>query len=118
MDRWQYLMVLGACLLLTAPLEFFGRGVYRRPRRVAAALLPVAAVFLIWDVVAAVGGVWSYNSQYVIGLIAPGGLPLEEALFFVVIPLCGLLTYNAVDTILTAVRRGAEKDEAEKVDAR
>ena len=53
MDRWQYLMVLLACLLLTAPLEFFGRGVYRRPRRVVAALLPVAAVFLIWDVVAA-----------------------------------------------------------------
>ena len=29
MDRWQYLMVLGACLLLTAPLEWLGSGVYR-----------------------------------------------------------------------------------------
>lgn len=43
MDRWQYLIVLGACLLITAPLEFFGKGVYRQPRRLAAAVLPVAA---------------------------------------------------------------------------
>ena len=31
MDRWQYLIVLGACLLITAPLEIFGAGVYRQP---------------------------------------------------------------------------------------
>jgi lycopene cyclase domain-containing protein len=112
MDRWQYLMVLGACLLLTAPLEFFGKGVYRRPRRLAAALLPVAVVYLIWDVIAVAGDVWEYNPLYIVGVIAPGGLPLEEVLFFVVIPLCGLLTYNAVDTILVAVRRRFGKVDA------
>ena len=112
MDQWQYLVVLGACLLVTAPLEFFGRGVYRRPRRVLAALLPVAVVFLIWDVIAAALGVWWYNPLYITGLFLPGGLPVEEVLFFVVIPLCGLLTYNAVDTILTAVRRRADKVDA------
>ena len=32
-------------------------------------------------------------------------MPIEEVLFFIVIPLCGLLTYNAVDTILTRLRR-------------
>lgn len=105
MDRWQYLFVLGACLLITAPLEFFGGGVYRRPTRLAVALLPVAAVFLIWDVIAVAGGVWWFNPIYLTGIIAPGDLPLEEVLFFVVIPLCGLLTYNAVDTILSALHR-------------
>ncbi|MBX7433036.1 lycopene cyclase domain-containing protein [Mycobacterium sp. Y57] len=105
MDRWQYLIVLGACLLITAPLEFFGAGVYRRPRLLAAALLPVAAVFLVWDVIAVAADVWWYNPLYITGVIAPGDLPLEEVLFFVVIPLCGLLTYNAVDTILSALRR-------------
>ncbi len=109
MDRWQYLMVLGACLLITAPLEFFGAGVYRRPLRLAAAVLPVAAVFLVWDVVAVAGGVWWYNPLYIVGVTAPGALPLEEVLFFVVIPLCGLLTYNAVDTMLSVLRRRLEK---------
>jgi hypothetical protein len=29
MDRWQYLIVLAACLAITLPLEIFGDGVYR-----------------------------------------------------------------------------------------
>ena len=105
MDRWQYLMVLGACLLITAPLELFGSGVFRQSRRAAAAVLPVAAVFLIWDAIAVAAHVWSYNPRYILGVIAPGDVPLEEVLFFLVVPLCGLLTYSAVDSILSAVSR-------------
>ena len=70
-DRWQYLIVLGACLLITAPLESFGSGVYRQSRRAAAAVLPVAAVFLIWDAIAVAAHVWSYNPRY-IGLVRLG----------------------------------------------
>lgn len=104
-DRWQYLLVLAACLAITAPLELFGSGVYRHPRRVLTAVLPVAAVFLIWDEVAAVTNVWTYDSRYISGLTIPVGVPIEEVLFFVVIPLCGLLTYNAVSTILDRISR-------------
>jgi lycopene cyclase domain-containing protein len=103
-DRWQYLIVLGACLLITAPLEAFGSGVYRQPRRVAAAVLPVAAVFLIWDAIAVAAHVWSYNPRYILGLTLPGEVPLEEVLFFLVIPVCGLLTYSAVDSLLSVLR--------------
>jgi lycopene cyclase domain-containing protein len=105
MDRWQYLLVLGACLAITAPLEFFGAGVYRRPRRTIRAILPVAAVFLVWDLLAIGADVWTYNPRYLTGVQLPLRIPLEEALFFVVIPLCGLLTYNAVTTILEMVKR-------------
>jgi lycopene cyclase domain-containing protein len=104
-DKWHYLMVLGACLLITVPLEFFGEGVYRQPRRLVTAVLPVAAVFLVWDAVAIAGDVWWYNPLYISGITAPGGVPLEEILFFLVIPVCGLLTYNAVSAILAMVRR-------------
>ena len=105
MDHWHYLFVLGACLLITAPLELFGRGVYRQPRRLLGALLPVAAVFLVWDVVAIAAGVWWYNPRYLLGLMLPGDVPLEEVLFFLVVPLCGLLTYSAVSSILSMVSR-------------
>ncbi|MGK2879685.1 MAG: lycopene cyclase domain-containing protein [Mycobacterium sp.] len=105
MDRWQYLIVLGACLVITAPLEFFGPGVYRQVRRTALAVLPVAAVFVVWDAIAIAADVWSYNQHYVTGIAVGADIPLEELLFFLVIPLCGLLTYNAVDTILTALQR-------------
>ncbi|MGV0836745.1 lycopene cyclase domain-containing protein [Mycolicibacterium thermoresistibile] len=105
MDRWHYLLVLAACLAITAPLEFFGAGVYRRAGQAARAILPVAVVFLVWDGIAIAFDVWTYNPQYLTGVMLPAGFPLEEVLFFVVIPLCALLTYNAVDTILGWLRR-------------
>lgn len=107
MDHWQYLIVLAACLLITAPLEFLGSGVYRHARRAAYAVLPVAAVFIVWDAVAIAADVWSYNPRYITGLHLPGAIPIEEVLFFLVIPLCGLLTYTAVEGILRRVRTRA-----------
>jgi lycopene cyclase domain-containing protein len=109
MDRWQYLLVLVACLVITAPLEFLGPGVYRNAKRAAVAVLPVAAVFVVWDLIAIAAHVWSYNPQYVTGMELPGRMPIEELLFFVVIPLCGLLTYNAVDGLLGRVRAHRRK---------
>ena len=105
MDRWQYLIVLGACLLITAPLEILGEGVYRQARRAAFAVLPVAAVFVVWDAVAIAAHIWTYNPRYVTGIKLPAAIPIEELLFFIVIPLCGLFTYNAVDTILTYLKK-------------
>ena len=104
-DHWQYLILLGLCLAITAPLELFGKGVYRQARRVVLAVAPVAAVFLIWDAVAIAAGIWTYDGKYITGLDIPPHIPIEEVLFFVVIPLCGLLTYNAVSTILEWSRR-------------
>ncbi len=104
-DRWQYLIVLGLCLAITAPLELFGAGVYRQPRRLARAVLPVAALFLVWDAVAIGAGVWTYNREYITGLHIPFGVPIEEVLFFLVIPLCGLLTYEAVIVVTARIRR-------------
>jgi lycopene cyclase domain-containing protein len=104
-DRWQYLILLGLCLAITTPLELFGDGVYRQPRRLARAVVPVTAVFLAWDAVAITNGVWTYNGQYITGIHIPFRVPIEELLFFLVIPLCGLLTYNAVSAILDRSRR-------------
>ena len=105
MDRWQYLIVLGACLAITAPLEFFGPGVYRQPWRTMRAIAPVTLGFLIWDAIAIAADVWSYNPRYISGIRVGFGIPLEELLFFIVIPLCGLLTYNAVTAMLTRLKQ-------------
>ena len=105
MGHWQYLFVLAACLAITLPLELLGPGVYRQPWRTVCAIIPVAAVFVIWDAVAIAAGVWTYNPLYVTGVELLGRIPVEELLFFVVIPLCGLLTYNAVEALLKRLRR-------------
>jgi lycopene cyclase domain-containing protein len=112
-DAYHYLILMGACLALTAPLEVFGDGVYRQLRRTAAAILPVAAVFVLWDMLAILGDVWSYNPQYVTGFHI-GVFPVEELLFFIVIPLCGLLTYSAVSNILAWVARRRSDQEVKR----
>ncbi|MFD3744041.1 lycopene cyclase domain-containing protein [Nocardia sp. NPDC058633] len=104
MQRWQYLIVMGLCWVGTLPLEAFGAGVYRRPARVVRCVLPVAAVFLIWDAIAIAAGVWTYSPSYLTGWLLPFAIPVEELVFFLVIPLCALLTYNAVEAILQRFR--------------
>ncbi|MGB8020336.1 MAG: lycopene cyclase domain-containing protein [Candidatus Nanopelagicales bacterium] len=101
LDAWQYLLVMAGCLLVTLPLEFvLNARVYRRWRLLLWSLLPVAAVFVVWDVIAIARGHWWYSPRYTTGILLPGGLPLEELVFFLVIPICGLLTYEAVGTVL------------------
>jgi lycopene cyclase domain-containing protein len=105
MDHWQYLIILGACLAITLPLEIFRPGVYRQAWRAARAVLPVAAVFVLWDEVAICAHVWRYSRAYITGVTIPFHMPIEEVLFFLVIPLCALLTYNAVSAILERSNR-------------
>lgn len=105
MSAFEYLLLMGACVLITLPLELFFRArVYRRWRTVLWALVPVIIVFSLWDVVAIARDHWVYNPRFVTG-IHLGNLPLEELVFFIVIPLCALLSYEAVGTVLTAVRK-------------
>lgn len=103
MDRWQYLIVLGGCLLITLPLELLlGARVYRSPRRLLLALLPMLVLFIGWDLLGIVRGHWWYEPRYISGLHL-GPVPLEELLFFMVVPICGLLTYEAVGRVATLV---------------
>ena len=94
-----YLAVLAACLLGTLPLEVVLRTrVYTRPLRQVLTLLPVLAVFVVWDVLAIRAGHWTYDPAQTTGL-AVGDLPLEELAFFLVIPVCAVLTLEAVRAV-------------------
>jgi lycopene cyclase domain-containing protein len=104
-DRWHYLLVLAGCLVVTLPLELTGSRVWRRPVRLARAVLPAAAVFLAWDTVAIAAGVWGYNPRYLTGVMLPLSVPLEELLFFLVIPICAILTFETVQRMLGLLAR-------------
>jgi lycopene cyclase domain-containing protein len=99
-------MLMAACLLVTLPLEFIlGARVYRRFRLMLAAVLPVVLVFSVWDIIGIVREHWSYNPRFVTGIRLVFGMPLEELVFFVVITICGLLTYEAVGNVMVWLRR-------------
>ncbi|WP_166973365.1 lycopene cyclase domain-containing protein [Brevibacterium atlanticum] len=105
LGHWEYLALMGACLLITLPLEFvFSARVYRRLPLLLKALLPVVLVFAVWDIVAIARDHWTYDPRFVTG-IDLGILPLEELVFFLVIPVCALLSYEAVGTVIGWVKR-------------
>ena len=101
MDRFQYLLLMAGCLLITLPLELvLGARVWRRPRRLLAAMWLPVLLFVLWDLVAIGRDHWSYSPRYTTGWTLPFSLPVEELVFFLVIPVCGLLTLEAVRSIL------------------
>jgi len=100
-DRFQYLLLMGACFALTFPLEFVFRArVYRRPGRLLRALAPPVLSFSLWDMVAVARHHWSFDDRYVTGWEIPIHLPVEEIVFFVIIPICALLTFEASRRVL------------------
>lgn len=109
MNEFQYLLLMGACVAITLPLEFVLRArVYRRWRLLLPTVLVVVLVFGLWDILGIVREHWTYDSAYMTGVVL-GPLPLEELVFFVVIPVAALLSYEGVGTVLqVAQRRSAD----------
>lgn len=100
MRHLGYLAVLAACLIGTAPLELFLRTrVYARWPRLLVTLLPVVVVFYSWDVFAIAHGHWDFDPASTTGVRLPGRVPVEELLFFVVVPVCAVLTFEAVRAV-------------------
>ena len=90
----RYLAVMAGCVVVTLPLELVLRArVYTRWRRLLLTLLPVLAVFVTWDVLAIRAHHWRY--RHLTG-VRIGNLPIEELAFFLVIPICSILTLEAV----------------------
>jgi lycopene cyclase domain-containing protein len=91
-----YLGLLAFCLIGTAPLELLlGVRVYRRGRKLLVAVLPAFLIGISWDAYAVHARQWRFDRRYLIGLRI-GSLPIEEILFFLVIPVCAVLTLEAV----------------------
>jgi lycopene cyclase domain-containing protein len=106
LDHFQYLLLMAACLLITLPLEFvLGARVYRRAAGLAFAVIPVVIIFSVWDIVGILRDHWSYSPRFTTGVKLIFGMPIEELVFFIVVPICGLLTYEAVGQMLRLVRR-------------
>lgn len=111
MRQLTYLVVLVVCLLCALWLEPLLRlRVLRRWRRLLVALAPVLAVFLAWDVAAIGAGHWSYDPRQVVGVTLPGRLPVEEVLFFLVVPICAILGFEAVRKVTGWPVRDEDKE--------
>ena len=64
--------------------------------RLPIARVPVVAVLVVWDLYAIAQGHWEFDPAQTVGLLLPGGVPVEELLFFLVVPTCAVLSFEAV----------------------
>jgi lycopene cyclase domain-containing protein len=74
-------------------------GVLRRIKRVTLSVLPISILFLIWDAYAISQGHWFFDRNQILGIYGPLDIPLEEYLFFIVIPLAAIMTIEGVTTV-------------------
>lgn len=81
-------------------------GVLRRIKRASLSILPISSLFLIWDGYAIARGHWFFDRAQILGIYGPFGIPLEEYLFFIVVPLAVILTFEGVATVKPHWRKG------------
>lgn len=110
MRSLAYAAMLAFCLVGTVPLDrIFRLGLLRQVRRLALSIAPVFVVFVLWDTTATHAGHWTFDPEQTLP-VRVLGLPLEELGFFVVIPLAGLLTYEAVGVVMSRRRARVRAD--------
>ncbi len=100
-----YLVVLVGIFLASAWLEIVVKTrVFRRWRRLSLALVLTIVPLVVWDWYAISREHWHFHDMTGVML---GILPVEELLFFIVVPIAGILSLEAV----RAVRRWPAGDE-------
>jgi lycopene cyclase domain-containing protein len=104
--QWSYLAMLGFVVVASFWLEFaFKLRVLRDPKRLLKTLALTIPLFVIWDAYAIANQHWFFSAEQTIGIFGPFGIPIEEYLFFIIIPIAGLLTLEGVTNFLPTVKR-------------
>jgi len=102
MSKYLILLILSSIIPLILsfwpPLKF-----YRNLRTLILSIVLIAVIFGVWDIVAVWRGHWSFNPEGVWRLRIIN-LPLEEWLFFIVIPFCCIFTWEALKFIKERIK--------------
>ena len=100
MLKFGYLAMIAFTVFGSIWLEFVLKvKVLRRYKQVIKAILPISLIFIVWDAYAIASGHWWFDKEQILGIFGPFGIPLEEYLFFTVVPLAAILTIEAVRTV-------------------
>lgn len=91
-----YLLLDGATVLFPLLLSFDKKVAYvKQWKDVLLAAAIVGIPFLVWDVLFTARGVWGFNPDYLVGWYV-FNLPVEEVLFFLVVPFSCMFIYACV----------------------
>lgn len=94
--QYTYFLILAASLAGPLCLSFDRKvAFYRKWKYLFPAMLIPAVVYILWDVYFTANGVWAFNEKYITGITFIN-LPLEEMLFFFVVPYCCVFIYECI----------------------
>jgi lycopene beta-cyclase len=100
-EKFQFLAMLGICLLVVLPLEFVGGArILRRPKALLSAWIGPFVVLSVLNEVAVNRELWRYSPRFTSGIELPRHYLVEEVAFFVVVPMCALLVFEATNNRL------------------
>ena len=74
---------------------FFKLKVFSNLVRLFLSIFPFALLYLTWDLFAVRFEDWKFDSSQVIGVKFISLLPIEEILFFIIVPVAAILTLEA-----------------------
>lgn len=98
--NFTYLIILVASVSVPLILSFDQKvQYYKNLKYIIPAILVTAALFLVWDINFTKAQVWSFNTEYTLGKEIKG-LPIEEWMFFVVIPYSCVFIYEVLKVYL------------------
>ncbi len=94
--NFTYLLLLIASIAVPLALSF-DKNVqyYKNLKYILPAILVTAAIFIVWDIKFTAAQVWSFNPEYTIGKDFMG-MPIEEWLFFIVVPYSCVFIYEVL----------------------
>jgi lycopene cyclase domain-containing protein len=95
--KFGYLTMIVFTIIGSFWLELFLKvGVLKRIKRVILAVAPISFLFIAWDAYAIRSGHWRFDGDQILGIFGPFGIPLEEYLFFIIVPIAAIMTIEAV----------------------
>jgi lycopene cyclase domain-containing protein len=95
--EFSYLAMLAFVVVGSWWLEIaFRLRVLRNPKKLLKTIALVSPWFIVWDWYAITQGHWFFDRKQTTGIIGPLGIPLEEYLFFIIIPIAAILTLEGV----------------------
>jgi len=94
--HYTYFLILAASLAGPLALSFDKKvAFYKKWKYVFPAIILPALFYIAWDIYFTSKGVWYFNEQFITG-IKIANLPLEEVLFFFLVPYCCVFIYECI----------------------
>ena len=93
---YTYFVILAASLVGPLALSFDSKvAFYKKWKYLFPAMILPCIFYIGWDMFFTSRGIWSFNQKYVTG-VSIGNLPVEEVLFFLIVPYCCLFIYECI----------------------